>query len=132
MKRARRGRSYPGFTAQSLQQLAFVRSGPKAGEVILPAKMISGTGTVPMLNGLIKSAPMWAPPAMREAADRLRLLIFRFIPDGLAANQFVMTAFADEVASACVLESHCASHLIQVVWESGSRDQLISNLVSCT
>ena len=85
-----------------------------------------------MLNGLIKSAPIWAPPALREAADRLCLLILRFIPDGLAANKLVMTALANEVASACVLESHCASHLIQVVWESGSRDQLISNLYAFT
>ena len=130
-----KGCLFPGYTLQMMQQLAHIRWGSlpeEAGEVILPAKIISGTGTVPMYNGLVLSAPMWSPEALSEAASHLRCLILRFIPDGLAANRLVMAHLAQQIEEACVMESHCLSHLLQVSWEAGCREHLLPQLFGFT
>ena len=97
---------------------------------MLSAKLISGTRTIPMLNRLVRSVPEWSPSRLKDVARRFRALVLRFIPDGLAANRLVMEAFTEAVEQACVLESHCASHLLQVVWEAGAREALVSSLCS--
>ena len=131
VKKLRKGAIFPGYTLQSLQQLSFVRtSAGGCGEVVIPAKLISGTGTTPMLNGLTRSVPEFSPSRLRDVARRFRALVLRFIPDGAAANRLVMEAFSEAVEQACILESHCASHLLQVVWECGSREALLSSLYS--
>ena len=43
-----KGAAFPGFTLQYMQQLAHFSCGSESSQVIIPAKIISGTVTVPM------------------------------------------------------------------------------------
>ena len=77
-----------------MQQLAFARWGPgldQCSEVLVPAKILSGSGTVPILNGVNQSVPMWNPDSLRDLTSRLRCVVLRLFPDGAAPNRLVMT-----------------------------------------
>ena len=108
--------------------MGFLRFGPRLDEcteVIVPAKCFAGTGTISIMNGVFQSTPAWHPSKLQELVSTLRCLVLRFFPDGHPSNRLVMAHIYNLVKQAVPLESHCASHLLQIVWGTGAKDAMI-------
>ena len=134
-RRTKRRLAYPGFTVQSMQQMGFLRWGSQLNactEVVIPAKIITSTGTISIMNGVFQSLPAWHPEKLKELASKVRVLVLRFFPDGHPSNRLVMAHIYNLVKQAVPLESHCVSHLLQLVWETGAQDIMVSALYGFT
>ena len=129
--RGGRGSSYPSHFVQVMQQMGYVRwssAREDCAELVLPAKVCATTTADALWGALISSVPPLGPDRLHALSQRIRALVLYQFPDGLAANRVVMQEMAELCPFALHLPGHCLSHLLQIVWDSGSQKQLANPL----
>ena len=125
------GSFYPGYTMQCIQQMAHVRWGrdPEAAcEVVVAPKLLVSNTSDSIWAALSTAIPALSPSQLHELSRRVRILVLYQYPDGFPANRVVMAHLAEVVQRACVFNSHCAAHLLQLVWDTGAQKTLASPL----
>ena len=129
-----RGCMFPGFTITSMQSMAYLRWGRNrldACEVIIPAKIIGSSDSDSIWNGLCAALSVLDPAHLRAAASLARLLVVHQFPDKHPSNRVVMQYMAEQIPQACFLEGQCVAHMLQLVWDAGSRKLLANPLYQC-
>ena len=89
MAKSKRNRA-PGLVIQSFQHMCHIRWGlgaSEASELIVPPKIIPGTGADCIWSGLNATMPALCPERLDALSKHVRALVLYSFPDGLAANQ---------------------------------------------
>ena len=132
--RGGRGSIFPGFTVTSMQSMAYLRWGRNrvdACEVIIPAKIIGSSDSDSIWNGLCAALSALDPAHLRAVASLARLLVVHQFPDKHPSNRVIMQYMAEQVPRAYFLEGQCVAHMLQLVWDAGSRKLLANPLYQC-
>ena len=122
---------YPGYSVQSMQQKAYIRYGRDADaamEIIIPAKIISTADADSIYNGICAALSAFEPHALEKGASSVRALLIRQFPDAHPANNVVQQYLFEMIPTAVFMQAHCVTHMLQIVWDTGSRKSLANPL----
>ena len=126
-----RGVHYPGYVVQSMQQMAFIRWGSRpeeACEIVVSGKIIASNDSDSILNSLMAGIVGLSIPRLRALCARARVVAMHMFPDAHPSNRGVLQHIYEELPRVAILEGHCVSHMLQLVWDGRSKTVLANPL----
>ena len=97
-------------------------------EIIIPAKLISTADADSIYNGICSALPALEPHELERVASTVRALLIRQFLDAHPANNVVQQYMFEMIPTALFMQAHCVTHMLQIVWDTGSQKRLANPL----